>query len=159
MQWWMYIFLLIYAVASLVLIMVILLQSGKGGGLSSLGASNQGIAEALGATGAERTLTRLTTYCAVAFITLALVISVLSSRGFNRSSKNIIGATSPAAATLPQTGSLPTTAGAAGNAPAPKGSAPAASVPVESVPVSPAPAAPVAPVPAAPAPAAPAPAQ
>lgn len=97
MAWWMYLLLMIYCGASLILIGVILLQSGKGGGLSSLGASNQGLAEALGATGAERTLMKLTTYCAVTFIVLSLVISLFSAKALNRTN-SIIGNVPEAAA-------------------------------------------------------------
>ena len=151
----MYLFLVVYAFACMVLIAVILLQSGKGGGLSSLGSANQGIAEALGATGAEKTLTGLTTYCAVLFITLALIISVFSSKAFNKS-KSIIG-NNPATAAMQQR--IPGVPGAAG---VPSGAAGVPSgIPAEAsgAAPAPAPAAPVAPVPAAPVPAAPAPAQ
>jgi len=68
--------LVIYTAACLFLIFVILIQSGKGGGLSSLGSSSQGISEALGATGAERTLNKLTTWSAVAFMVLAILLSL-----------------------------------------------------------------------------------
>jgi preprotein translocase subunit SecG len=72
--------LLLYTFACVVLIFVILIQSGKGGGLSSLGASSGGISDTLGATGAEKALNKLTTYCAVGFMVLAILLSIFGSR-------------------------------------------------------------------------------
>lgn len=77
MSWWMIILLFIYALICLFLILVILIQSGKGGGLSSLGSASQGISEALGATGAERMLNKVTTGAAIGFMVLAIAISIM----------------------------------------------------------------------------------
>jgi len=88
--------LLIYTAACLFLIFVILIQSGKGGGLSSLGSSSQGISEALGATGAERTLNKLTTWSAVAFMVLAILLSLAGGQlAHQRSAAALPEATAP----------------------------------------------------------------
>ena len=160
MGFWMYILLFFYAISCFILIMVILLQSGKGGGLSSLGSANQGIAEAFGSTGAERTLTRWTTYAAVGFIVFALAISLLSSRAVRRSG-SIINKPAPTTPPLTSTGLPPTAkpqpaqSGAVGipnateptlpNAPVPNAPAGANKAPLISPPAAPAAAPPVAP--------------
>lgn len=80
MPFWFPILLLLYAATCLFLIMVILLQSGKEGGLSSLGSASQGLSDALGASSAERTLNRMTTYSAVGFMVLAILLSFIGAR-------------------------------------------------------------------------------
>lgn len=84
MNIWILLMLCAYTFACLFLIFVILIQSGKGGGLSSLGSANQGISDALGATGAEKTLNRMTTYSAVGFMVLAILISIAGSHQANK---------------------------------------------------------------------------
>lgn len=76
---WLFILILFYAIACLILIFFILIQSGKGGGLSSLGAASQGISDAFGTTGAERALNKLTTIAAVSYIVLAILITLVIS--------------------------------------------------------------------------------
>ena len=90
MTWWMILMLLIYGFACLFLIFVILIQSGKGGGLSSLGQASGGLSESLGATGAEKALNKMTTICAIAFMLLAILISVAGTRAI-RQSETILG--------------------------------------------------------------------
>lgn len=91
--------LIAYTIACLVLIFVILIQSGKGGGLSSLGAASSGLTEALGATGAEKTLNRLTTWCAVGFMVLALLLSLAGPHTFNKGkNETLVREATPAAA-------------------------------------------------------------
>ena len=68
-----------YLLCCFFLIFIILMQSGKGGGLSSLGASSEGLSEALGATGADKALNRMTTWSAVGFMVLAILISIIGS--------------------------------------------------------------------------------
>ncbi|HPS03651.1 MAG TPA: preprotein translocase subunit SecG, partial [Candidatus Sumerlaeota bacterium] len=57
-----------YIFSAAVLVLVVLVQSGKGGGLSGLVSAGSTLGDTLGATGAEKTLNRWTTYCAVGFI-------------------------------------------------------------------------------------------
>lgn len=77
--------LIVYLILCLGLIFFILIQSGKGGGLSSLGGANEALSESLGATGAEKTLTKITTFSAVGFMVLAIVLALMGSA---MSSKN-----------------------------------------------------------------------
>ncbi len=79
MNTWTFLLILLYAVACIILIFFILIQSGKGGGLSSLGSASQGISDAFGTTGAERALNKLTTYAAVGYIVLAILITLVIS--------------------------------------------------------------------------------
>jgi protein translocase SecG subunit len=95
--------MIVYVFACAVLIFVILIQAGdKGGGLSSLGSSNQGISDALGATGAEKTLNKWTTWCACTFILLAIALSyAVSAQARSRlqvlpSARDLPAATTPA---------------------------------------------------------------
>lgn len=177
---------LIYLMVCLALIFVILIQSGKGGGLSSLGQGASGMGDALGSTSAERTLTKFTTTTAILFMVLAITISLLGSkRDKNREAALLFkNAEATKAAAVPAAGetpgappagepaadsnaSLPPVAPGAQlndlltNEPAPAAPAPAAEVPAAApateAPAAPAPAA-EAPPAAAPAPAEPAPA-
>jgi protein translocase SecG subunit len=73
------IMLIISPLACLLLMFVFLIQSGMGGFLSSLGSARQGLSESLGATGAEKTLNKLTTWSAVIFMVFAILISLVGS--------------------------------------------------------------------------------
>jgi protein translocase SecG subunit len=145
------ILLLLYTFSCLVLIFVILIQSGKGGGLSSLGAASQGLSDALGATGAEKTLNKVTTWCAVGFMVLALVISIAATH-IKPASHSLVGSAAS------QTTGAPAQNPVGGNPGAQTAPAPGAPAPVQNqaAPAQGAPAAPKAAAPAAPA--APAPA-
>ena len=67
----------LYILVCFFLITVVLLQSGKGADLASaLGGG--GSQAAIGARGAATALSRLTTYAAVAFMVLSLVLSILN---------------------------------------------------------------------------------
>ena len=75
----MYIFLIIiHVVASLILIAVILLQAGRGGGLSEMfgGSSTQTIF----GTSAATFLKKATTVSAIVFLSTSLVLAIYSSR-------------------------------------------------------------------------------
>src|SRR5690606_10245550 len=77
LTWWMIILLFIYVVICFLLMGAILLQSGKGGGLSSLAGAGGGIGDAIGATGAEKTMNKITTGVAVSFMLMAILLSLL----------------------------------------------------------------------------------
>ncbi|MFC1509852.1 preprotein translocase subunit SecG [Candidatus Omnitrophota bacterium] len=67
----------IHIIASIFLIAVILLQAGRGGGLAdSFGGSQM---QSLFGTKSANVLTRLTTVCAILFITTCLLLAVISS--------------------------------------------------------------------------------
>jgi preprotein translocase subunit SecG len=105
LTWWMIILLFVYVVICILLMVAILLQSGKGGGLSSL-ASGGGIADAIGSTGAERTMNKVTTFVAVSFMLMAILLSLLGAyRSQNGRSEIFDDAPAAAAgAAFPETG-------------------------------------------------------
>jgi len=82
------------------LLLFILLQSGKGGGLSGL-ASAGPLSESLGVAGSEKSLSRWTTYCTVAFFIITLIITFLGAQKL-RKSTSLLG-------NLPSSASQPTT--------------------------------------------------
>ena len=69
-----------YIFICLVLLLVILLQQGKGGDMASAfgGGSSQA---AFGARSGATVLSRATTVCAVLFIVFAMVLGILGQRG------------------------------------------------------------------------------
>lgn len=95
---------------------VILLQSGKGGGLAAVGggaAMTEGI---LGGRQATTMLTRATWTSGTIFMVLALVLSIMSSRA--QAPESVIQVPSAAGQTAPEP-VLPGLGGEAGTAPAP----------------------------------------
>jgi preprotein translocase subunit SecG len=68
----------IHVVACVFLILVVLLQQGKGGGLSAMGG---GGAQVFGGSGAGNFMTRLTAICAAVFMMTSLSLAYLSSVG------------------------------------------------------------------------------
>ena len=69
-----------HIIASLVLILVVLLQSGKAGDLAATFGST-GSQAAFGARGAATVLTRATTVCAVIFMVTSLTLAIMFTRG------------------------------------------------------------------------------
>ena len=68
----------IHVIASIFLILVILLQAGRGGGLAdSFGGSQM---QSMFGTKSANVLSRLTAICAVTFIVTCLTLAILSSR-------------------------------------------------------------------------------
>lgn len=118
----MYVFLIIFHVlACLVLIGVILLQAGKGGGLSAEFGGGGGGFQSIFGTKTSAFLTRATAVCAVIFLTTSLTLALVSAkRGESlvvrevtkeekaQATKPVAGqkqspvATAPAASTQPQ---------------------------------------------------------
>ncbi len=74
-----------YALICIFLVTLILLQAGKGGGLSGL-VGGSAFADTFGATGAEKTFARWTTYLAVLFFILSLGLTYIGARHFTRPS-------------------------------------------------------------------------
>jgi len=69
--------IVMHVIASIFLIMVILLQAGRGGGLAdSFGGSQM---QSLFGTKSTNILTKLTTICAVLFILTCLTLAIISS--------------------------------------------------------------------------------
>lgn len=80
-----WILFLLWIMASVVLVMVVLVQSGKGGGLSGLVGAGSSLGDHLGATGAEKTLNRWTSYCAVGFLVLNIALVFMAPKVFKES--------------------------------------------------------------------------
>ncbi|MHC4250723.1 MAG: preprotein translocase subunit SecG [Planctomycetota bacterium] len=76
MQYLMYVAYAVYVAAAVLMIGAILLQEGKGGGLSALGGT-----QAESAFGASNPIRRMTVVLAILFFLLAGFLSVMSSRG------------------------------------------------------------------------------
>jgi protein translocase SecG subunit len=168
---------LAWLLSSGILILVVLVQSGKGGGLSGLVGAGSTLGDHLGATGAEKTLNRWTSYCAVGFLILNLSLVLLAPKIFKDSPfyRSKAAATQPEKPATPGTdasgGTAPATTPAAipGTAPTPAPvapvttpaaltPAPTAPVAATPIPATPTPAPPAAATPATPVPAAPTPA-
>jgi len=95
-----YLILALHIVVSVVLIGVVLLQSGKGADLA--GAFGGGGSQtAFGSRGAATFLSKMTTICAVLFMVTSLALAIL----YNRQSSSVVGrvpyTTTPAKATTP----------------------------------------------------------
>src|SRR5215204_4873950 len=110
-----YLIATLYVLTCLVLMLVILLQQGKGGDIASAfgGGSSQA---AFGARSGATVLSRATTVCAVLFVVGALVLGILGQRGPG----SVVGGRAPqlpAGATTPATPPAP--AAPAAPAPAP----------------------------------------
>ncbi len=75
-----YLFVTLYVVACLVLMIVILLQQGKGGDIANAfgGGSSQAV---FGARAGATVLTKVTAGLTVAFMSLALLLAIWGSRG------------------------------------------------------------------------------
>jgi len=125
-----YLFVTLYVIACLVLMVVILLQQGKGGDIANAfgGGSSQAV---FGARAGATVLTKITAGLTVAFMTLALLLAVWGSRG---TSSVVGGVDGPPAVDLP-----------AGATDIPATPAPAATTPATPAPESAAPAAPATP--------------
>jgi preprotein translocase subunit SecG len=148
---------IIHVLVCVFLILVVLLQSGRSGGMGAAlgGASGQ----VFGGRGAGNFLAKMTTGAAVTFFLTSLVVSVLSSQ--HRSvvadaAQKEVPAAAPAPADAAPADAAPADAAPADGAAAPTDAAPApadgtapAAPPVEgAAPAAPAPAAPAAPTPA-----------
>ncbi len=98
----MYGFLLaVMVLDGLFLSVVILLQSGKGGGLAAVGGGGGTMTEGvLGGRQATTVLTRATWTAGAVFMLLALVLSILSSRA--RTPDSVIQVNAPAVTTAPE---------------------------------------------------------
>ena len=123
-----YLVVTLYVITCMVLVLVILLQQGKGGDIANAfgGGASQA---AFGARSGATVLSRATAIGAVIFVVGAIVLSILGQRGPGSvvSGRGGPAATPPpAGATLPGT-TPPATAPKPANpaAPAPQGSAPA----------------------------------
>ena len=120
----------LYVLTCMVLMLVILLQQGKGGDIANAfgGGSSQA---AFGARSGATVLSRATTVCAVLFVVGALVLGIVGQRGPG----SVIGGRVPARAPAPPPSSTlppnPTPAAPTTPAPAPATPAPPAETPAK----------------------------
>ena len=100
-----YLTAIVYVLVCLVLMLVVLLQQGKGGDIASAfgGGSSQA---AFGARSGATVLSRATTVCAVLFVVGALVLGIIGQRGPG----SVVGGRAPARApAAPPPATLPPT--------------------------------------------------
>ncbi len=123
------VFTVIHVIVLIALIGVILIQSGRGGGLAGTFGDSSASQAIFGGRGANTLLTRATAGLGAAFFITSMLLAFLSTSGGNGGSKSLIQAEAqksgtPAATTAPA-GGAPATGGApaAGSAPAPGGTA------------------------------------
>jgi len=119
-----YLFVTVFALVCILLIIVILLQQGKGGDIANAfgGGSSQA---AFGARAGATLLTKMTAGLAAAFILLALTLSVVGQRG----TSSVVGgldappapAAAPSAPANPTATPAPATPSPTPEAPAPAG--------------------------------------
>jgi preprotein translocase subunit SecG len=126
-----YLFVTLYVISCLVLMIVILLQQGKGGDIANAfgGGASQAV---FGARAGATVLTKVTTGLTVAFMSLALLLAVWGSRG---TSSVVGGVEGPAAPQLPAAATAPVTAPPAGTTtPAPATTTPESAAPAPATP-------------------------
>jgi len=109
LPWFFWILLIIFIGICVFLILVILLQAGKGGGLSSLIGGAGAFADSLGATGVEKTLNRWTTYCAVTFGILSILLTLIGAH--YAKPQSIVDGMEAAARPAPVTEQIPASEG------------------------------------------------
>jgi len=128
----------LYVLTCFLLILVVLLQQGKGGDIANAfgGGASQA---AFGARSGATVLSRATSILAVLFVVGAVVLGILGQRGPG----SVLGGRSQAGAPAPAA-----PAPSATTTPAPPKTEGSTPVPASPVPASPAPAAPAAPAPA-----------
>ena len=120
-----YLFVTLYVISCLVLMIVILLQQGKGGDIANAfgGGSSQAV---FGARAGATVLTKVTAGLTVAFMGLALLLAVWGSRG---TSSVVGGVDGPPAVNLPAGATDIPAQPAATPAPSAPAAAPAATTP------------------------------
>src|SRR5688572_11958020 len=122
-----YLIATLYVLTCMVLMLVILLQQGKGGDIANAfgGGSSQA---AFGARSGATVLSRATTVCAVLFVVGALVLGIVGQRGPGSVIGGRVPARAPAApppATLPPNPAPPASSTPAPSTPAPPAETPA----------------------------------
>ena len=73
-----YVVVFIFVVVCLLLVGIILMQSSKTGGMGSALAGNSALSSAFGSQGADKLLVKITTVFAILFMSLAILLNVLS---------------------------------------------------------------------------------
>ena len=92
--------IIIHTLVSLLLITVVLMQASQGGGLSGTFGGNAA-SSMLGGQNAGNVLSRITTWLATIFLTLAVIISVLTSMSEDNASSLVKDAAEGRESSLP----------------------------------------------------------
>ncbi len=92
--------IIIHTLVSLLLITVVLMQASQGGGLSGTFGGNAA-SSMLGGQNAGNVLSRITTWLATIFLTLAVIISVLTSMSEDNASSLVKDAAESRGGSLP----------------------------------------------------------
>ena len=78
-MWYVYLVTAVHIAVCLFLIVVVFLQSGKGGDIAAA-FGGMGSQTAFGPRGAATVLTKATTWCAIIFMVTSITLSVMASR-------------------------------------------------------------------------------
>ena len=81
--------IIIHTIVSILLVSVVLMQASQGGGLSGT-FGGQAASSVLGGQNVGNVLSRITTWLATLFLSLAVIISMLSGPATNASSSSIV---------------------------------------------------------------------
>ncbi len=104
-----YFIAIIQLLVAIALVVSILLQSGRGGGLAgSLGGGTTGVSSVFGGRGAGDFLAKLTAGLAIAFVVLTVLINVVSTKPSNKKQESVIATEAQKQPTNPR-GGMPTT--------------------------------------------------
>jgi preprotein translocase subunit SecG len=118
-RFWAWLLTAFFVLNCLVLIIVVLLQSGKAADLAGAfgGAGSQ---TAFGPRGAATVLSQATTWCAVMFMVCAMALALRSDRSAGQGSSVIYDRTKPATKPMPPQAPAPGTTAPAARPPAPQ---------------------------------------
>jgi preprotein translocase subunit SecG len=124
----------LYVLTCFLLILVVLLQQGKGGDIANAfgGGASQA---AFGARSGATVLSRATTVLAALFVVGAIVLGIMGQRGPG----SVLGGRSQAGAPAPSATTTPAPAPKPGTTPVPVAPAPSTPAPATPVPATPAP--------------------
>ena len=120
--------LLVYVLVCVVLVTLILMQEGKGGGLSGVMGSSMG--ETFGFGGASKQIRKYTGLCATIFLVLTVALTFVAEAAFRNVGSDFIGTDATPAAVAPAPTTVTPAAGEA-TAPAPNGATPGQVTPAE----------------------------
>ncbi len=95
--------IIVYLIVCIALTIVILLQSSKGGGLAGAFGGGGAMGAVFGGRGAATFLSRVTTYLAIGFLTISLLISFLT-KGSEGESQSLVSQEQERRSTLPASG-------------------------------------------------------
>lgn len=114
-----YVIAIIQLIVAIALVVSILLQSGRGGGLAgSLGGGTTGMSSVFGGRGAGDFLTKVTAVLAIVFVVLTVLINIVSTKPSTKKPQSVIATEAQKQPTKPGGGMPPTSPPGAGGVPA-----------------------------------------